>query len=116
VNETVRGEKIMYALSAFFSHPIASTFIGASITWWVSRHYYKKAGDDLRVEAEELKKLNEMVLRALEEANVVTIRRDENGRFIGFIFKISMTESANLGDSFLTEMRHNQSDKGIENP
>ena len=68
---------------------------GGIITWWVARLYYKKAADDLREagnnlrdEAKELRRLTNMVLRGLESADLVTINRDESNNPIGVNFSL----------------------------
>jgi hypothetical protein len=104
----------MNILWVSLNHPLTLTLIGMAGTWFFAWFYYKRAGDELRDEAKELKRLNEMVLRGLEEANFVTLRCNGNGTIIGFKFNASITESATLSDSFSAEVRRHQSDKGIE--
>jgi len=41
---------------------IAATFVGGGITWAVSRWYFKRSGDELRAEAQELRKLTNLAL------------------------------------------------------
>ena len=38
------------------AHPLASILIGSTVTWFVAWFYYKRAGDELRKEAELLQK------------------------------------------------------------
>jgi hypothetical protein len=68
---------------------IISAFVGVAIggviTWLVSRHYYKKAGDQLKQEATELRRLTNLVLRGLEDAGSVRLKRDTSGKVIGLI-------------------------------
>jgi uncharacterized membrane protein (Fun14 family) len=52
--------------------------VGALITWFASRYYYKKAGEDLTREAAQLRELNIVTLKYLEKAGVVKVRWDEN--------------------------------------
>ena len=68
--------------------------VGALVTWLVARCYYVKASNDLRTTAEELRHLNEMILSALEQANLVEINRNENGKPVGLVLKLSGTVSA----------------------
>ena len=80
----------MGALSAFRSDPLISTLtgilLGAVITWWVSRSYYKRAGDELRHEAFLLHRVSSAISYQLEnpEAKLKVIRDDE-GRLTGEI-------------------------------
>jgi hypothetical protein len=68
---------------------ILSMAIGAIITWLVSKHYYQKAGQELKIEATELKKLNTLMLRALENAGLTKFNRDKNGNITGMIIELS---------------------------
>lgn len=45
---------------------IVGILVGALITWIVAHVYYKRAGDELRGEAAELRKLMTMMLTAME--------------------------------------------------
>lgn len=69
---------------------IVSTIIGiisgGILTWIASRYYYKKAGDELRAEAERLRKLSELVLYIQTNPQAdVSLSRDDNGNVIGLI-------------------------------
>lgn len=57
--------------------------IGAFITWLFSYHYYKKAGDELQREAQNLKKQTQLILVALEQGGLVELQR-ENNEVVGF--------------------------------
>jgi len=69
---------------------IVSVFIGAIVTWFVARVYYKKAGDALRQEATELRRLTKLVLHGLEDAGLIELNRDASGTPIGLIVKMSV--------------------------
>jgi hypothetical protein len=66
-----------------------SMAIGALITWWSAKHYYQKAGKELETEASELKKLNTLMLRALENAGLAKFNRDEHGNIKGMVIELS---------------------------
>lgn len=68
-------------LSAF------GVIIGAIISIVVAKHYYEKASLDLAVEAEKLKTMNVLMLRALEHAGLAEFSRDDDGNIRGFVFK-----------------------------
>ena len=68
---------------------ISSMAIGALITWWVAKHYYQKAGKELEVEASELKKLNTLMLRAMENSGLAKFNRDKNGNIKGMVIELS---------------------------
>jgi len=65
------------------------TFFGAFITLVVSRYYYIKAAEDLKNEASELKKLNNLMLRALEKAGLAEFNKDDNGIIKGMKINLS---------------------------
>lgn len=54
--------------------------VGAFITWRVSKHYYERAGRELRDESEALRGLVGMILRAMQNAGLAKIKRDEKGK------------------------------------
>lgn len=66
---------------------IAILFIGLAagglITHRVSKRYYKKAADELQAETEKTRKLISISLRALENADIVELARDESGKITG---------------------------------
>jgi Tfp pilus assembly protein PilW len=77
---------------------LLSTLFGGLVTWWVARRYYKKAGDERRAEAQELRRFPNLILRALENAGWVQVNRDGNGKPLGLIFdeQTNLTATANL--------------------
>lgn len=57
--------------------------IGAVITWLVSYAYYKRAGDDLKCEAQKLHDQTQLILIGLEQGGLVELHR-VNGAITGF--------------------------------
>ena len=66
---------------------VASVILGGVITWAAAWHYYKRAGDELRGEAKELRKLISMVLTAMERQGSAKLNRDAEGNIVGFVFE-----------------------------
>ncbi len=62
---------------------VGSNLFGAFVAWYFSRRYYKKAGADLMKEAAELRRLNAIILHALEDAELVDLNTSEGGEIIG---------------------------------
>lgn len=60
-----------------------SIVIGSLISWFFSRRYYVKAGQELQAEAAELRHLNNLLLRGLENAGMMKVARDEHGNPTG---------------------------------
>ena len=79
--------------------PVVSIIIGSVITWFFSYIYYKKSGDKLREEAEKLERLNILILRAMENAGLAKLNKDENGNPTGLIIELSHIEEVCLGES-----------------
>ncbi|WP_163576196.1 hypothetical protein [Halomonas faecis] len=76
---------------------LISMLVGATITWWVARSYYEKASHDLSMEAAELKKLNTLMLRGMEEAGMAEFSRDHEGNIQGM--KINMSSNIQAGSA-----------------
>ena len=79
-------EILMSCLILFKSemlNTVISCLIGAFVTWVFSRHYYKKAGDELQKEAQNLKTQTQLILVALEQSGLVELQRDNN-EVVGF--------------------------------
>jgi len=64
--------------------------VGALITWFVADKYYRRASDELRNESTELKDLTILILRGLENAEIVDLNKDVNGKPIGLNIKIKV--------------------------
>lgn len=69
-----------------------SILTGAIITWYVAYVYYKKAGGELEEEARELRKLNVLMLRALEHAGLAEFSRDTTDAITGLVITLSGTD------------------------
>ena len=81
---------------------LVGTLAGAVVTWFVARWYYERAGEDLLVRAERLQQAVNVLGRAMEEAGVARISRDEDGDMTGIIFAIRGTAAGRAtarGDS-----------------
>jgi hypothetical protein len=82
---------------------LVGVFIGGIITWLVTNYYYIRAAQDLKSEASELKRLNILMLRGMENAGLVKLNRDKEGNIVGFTIELSAsiratskTSTANL--------------------
>jgi hypothetical protein len=63
--------------------------LGGLISWYFSRLYYKKSGDELRDEAARLRHLSTLMLNAMEDAKLVKLNRDQSGEPLGRIVELS---------------------------
>jgi hypothetical protein len=68
---------------------IGGIVLGTLSTWYVSRFYYKKSGDDLIKEAARLRHLSNIMLNAMEDAKLVRLNRDQSGEPVGRIVELS---------------------------
>ena len=57
----------------------AGIVVGAFVTSAVAECYYEKASKDLMKEAEKLRKLNILMLKAMEQAGLAEFTRDNEG-------------------------------------
>ena len=94
----------MDAVFEFLSKPIVGLAISIVATWLFAWRYYKKAGDELKVETENLRKLNEKFLveadrlRTLSEHLLLVVThppgtytvRIENGKIVGMYGNMSV--------------------------
>lgn len=77
--------------------------VGGLVTWAVAHVYYKRAGDELRTEAAELRKLISMVLTAMEHQGLAKLSRDSTGRIVGFVFEHVRSGGVKVGGSAKVE-------------
>lgn len=93
-------------------------FIGGLITWLVSRFYYTKAADELCVEAGklreetlEIKRLTNIVLRGLENAGILSVKREHGkivGLFVDFRGKAEMKTATSNADISVEKVDDNK--------
>lgn len=75
-------------MSGFVTN-IVAVIIGGIITGIFSKYYYTRASKDLNQEASKLIKLDNLILRSLEEAGLVEYTRDEQGNIKSLVIKLS---------------------------
>ena len=77
--------------SPYFS--LFGLILGSVVTWFFAWLYFKKAGDELRTEAEQLRKKNDLVIYCLTNPGAeVAAKYDSAGNVVGLI--VSATGSA----------------------
>ena len=64
---------------------VGSMIIGAAISAYLANHYYEKATKDLLAQVNLLKGQNNIMLRSMESAGMVTLNRDNNGNITGIV-------------------------------
>lgn len=73
-------------------------FAGGLITLIVARVYYEKASVELNKEAEYLRKLNILMLRAMQNAGLADLNTDENGNPIGLNITVVVSEACGVSE------------------
>jgi hypothetical protein len=87
-------------IEAFVGHPFIALLVGSSVTWIVTWWYYKRAGDELECEAARLQKINEIILRWLEnEGCGIEVIRDPSGRPMGIRHNVNIVEAIQVSAS-----------------
>jgi hypothetical protein len=76
-------------LSSPFFLTLLGIAVGGLISWGVSSMYYERASEDLTKEAQELRRMNTILMSTLENAGFVKYECDENGNIIGLQFRPS---------------------------
>jgi len=87
---------------------VIGLIIGGGITWYCSYRYYKRAGDELRHEAKELKRLADLTLHALENAELVKLKRNDKGVIEGLLISLSGPISAKSSLSGTATVKKNE--------
>jgi len=100
---TVIGNFLCTYMATIISNVI-SIVIGSVIAWAVTHVYYKRAGNELRGEAAELRNLIRMMLTAMERQGWAKLDRDPNGNIIGYIFEQGLSSSLSFDGSL--ERKH----------
>ena len=87
---------------------LISLLVGGVITCYVAKHYYERASRDLRVEAEELRKLNDLILKNLEHAGLVKLSRDAQGNVTGFQITLSVHDAVHFEEVAKVKIGENE--------
>jgi hypothetical protein len=89
-------EETSYCLTIILT--LASNIFGAATTWLFAWLYYKKAGDELKQEAEQLKTISRGVVYMLEHPEAkIEVTRDDAGNLTGL--RVSSSGSAEAGST-----------------
>ena len=64
------------------------TILGALLGWGVSHLYYLKSLNDLKADAEERRRMEELVLRGIESVGNIKYSRDAAGKIVGVVIEL----------------------------
>lgn len=67
------------------------TIAGAIAGWAISHIYYLKSLNDFKADAEEKKRIDELVLRGIESIGTIKYSRDSSGKITGVIIELAGT-------------------------
>jgi len=70
-----------------FKSTLIGVLVGGVITWLLAWYYYRRASEELKEESAELRRLNNLMLRGMENAGWVKLNKDESGNVAGFIIE-----------------------------
>jgi hypothetical protein len=70
------------------------TILGALLGWGVSHLYYLKSLNDLKADAEERRRMEELVLRGIESVGNVKYSRDSSGKIVGVVIELKGSATA----------------------
>jgi len=62
--------------------------IGALIGWTISHFYYVKSLNDFKVDAEEKKRVDELIFRGIESVGTIKYTRDASGKVKGVVIEL----------------------------
>jgi aspartate/glutamate racemase len=100
------------AWTSFFMS-VLGILIGAVITWFVTWKYYKRAGNELKDESSELRKISELILTKLHMPDIPTEQiRNDKGNTTGLIANISANISGKGGVSANIPDKSSKADSG----
>jgi hypothetical protein len=57
--------------------------VGILAGWGVSHYYYVRSLDDMKIDADERRRIEELILRGIEAIGTIEYTRDASGRVIG---------------------------------
>jgi hypothetical protein len=78
--------------------------VGALVTWWVARRYYRESARDLQRGVALLQKTISILARALQEKGLADAVWDEQGNLTGIEFHGTTTASVLVTDSAAGEV------------
>lgn len=83
-----------------FMHPLFSLLIGSVVTWFFAWIYYKRAGDQLRAEAQSLQTATGAILYFLENPGAkIDVARNIDGKVTGLVVQVSGQASVSFSPS-----------------
>jgi hypothetical protein len=79
--------------------------VGVAGTMLVARFYYSQSANDLKREAEDLRRYSTMLLHAMEKAGWIKIKQDKEGKVLGFAVDSDFRLPAKTNDGETTKLQ-----------
>ncbi|NMG36429.1 hypothetical protein GRF61_18430 [Azoarcus sp. TTM-91] len=76
------------ALARVLRVDVLLTIIGALLGWGISHIYYLKALNDLKADADERRRVEELFLRGIESVGNIKYSRDDSGKVMGVVIEL----------------------------
>ena len=87
------------------SRDLVLTIVGCIVGWGISHFYYVRALDDMKADAEERRRIDELVFRGVEAIGAFKYSRDASGRVIGVVIELkaqAFSQATTTGDLNVT--------------
>lgn len=78
---------------------ILLTLVGALFGWGISHYYYVESLNDMKAEAKEQKRINDLILRGIESAGTIKYSRDASGKITGVSIELRGKSTASASAS-----------------
>lgn len=77
-----------------FSRDVVLTYIGAAIGWAISHFYYVQSLADMKIDAVEQKRIEELMFRGIESVGTIKYQRDASGKIVGVVIELKGAATA----------------------
>jgi hypothetical protein len=81
---------------------IVSGLLTGTLTCWF---FYWLSGRDLRREADDLRRLNILIVRSLQAAGIIEVTWDAQGNPLGLVYRVDVTQHLKLSGSALANFK-----------
>jgi len=90
--------------NSLFSRDVVLTLIGAATGWAISHFYFVQSLADMKTDAIERKRIEELMLRGIESVGAIKYQRDASGKITGVVIELkgAATASATASGSLQT--------------
>lgn len=87
-------EFLHFITHRLYSRDVVLTLIGVAIGWAISYFYYVQSLADMKMDAIERSRINELMLRGIESVGTIKYRRDSSGKVMGVVIELKGAATA----------------------